>query len=143
MIDRVLLPENRAYVAVSHTARTSWTWEEAQKQGFVSKAEEWKWTAAELSKLRNVVKDISLRPNQVHTANVYYWISHYKFDGKISKKCIKLRVNKLMSQVSFQRKLERLAKRRDAGEIFDSSEDDEDSDSESEDQATVDVRSCK
>jgi len=95
---RLLFPSDRPYVTVSTGQINSCSWEEAQQLGFVSKSASFKWTPPDLSRLRFVLKEIGRDASIIHTADAYYWISHHRFDGRVPKKSIRIRVNKMMNQ---------------------------------------------
>lgn len=73
----------------------TWTWSNAQKMGYISKGDTWEWTPSDDKKLTEVLGLIAKDDTELHVKTIYYWISHYHFDGKISKKCIEARVDYL------------------------------------------------
>ena len=63
--------------------------EDYQKAGFRTKSGHYDWTNEELNQLKNVITEIHLNPGIVEVKDIYYWISHYRFDSKLTSKQIK------------------------------------------------------
>ena len=63
--------------------------EDYQEAGFRTKSGYHDWSKEELDHLKNVITEIHEHPAIVEVKDIYYWISHYRFDSKLTSKQIK------------------------------------------------------
>ena len=67
-----------------------------QVQGFIVKNATFRWTESRVETLKNALKAITEDPNNFHTQDPFYWISHYKFDGLVPVKDVRRKVIELL-----------------------------------------------
>lgn len=71
------------------------TFNEMIQMGFRSKVMEWTWTDDDLEILKDSFRSLMAKQDWIHTKNVYHWFSHSVFNGRISKKGIKSKINEI------------------------------------------------
>ena len=71
------------------------TFNEMIKIGFHSKVMEWTWTDEDINILKESFQSLMSKQDWIHTKNVYHWFSHSVFNGRISKKGIKSKINEI------------------------------------------------
>src|SRR5882672_9594658 len=74
------------------------TWDKLLAKGFIVKDAKFQWTAELNEQLHQALKDIAKDPQIVHVKDIYYWISHYKFNGMIPVKHVKKKVVQLLQE---------------------------------------------
>ena len=82
-------------VIIATTQSKEYTFEQMHKLGFVSKDDNWDWSEQDDVDLDKYLQEIHKDPSIVHVKDPYYFISHYRFHGKISTKAVQKRVRQL------------------------------------------------
>lgn len=75
-----------------------------QNEGFNAKASNWQWTEEERKKLKKYLAEIAANPMDVTVNDVFYYLSHYKFQGVISSKNVRKEVYRLHKENKSKRR---------------------------------------
>ena len=67
--------------------------------GFTVKSDHFDWTDENIEELKQAVIEINKSPNDIEVDDIYYYISHYKFHGKISTEQVKKKIKQLYKEL--------------------------------------------
>lgn len=70
-----------------------------QNLGFTIKSDYYNWTEETIQELKQALIDINKLPDDIEVEDIYYYISHYKFHGKISPEQIKKKIKQLYKEL--------------------------------------------
>lgn len=84
------------WINYSVKAPPKWTMADAMIEGFKPKTADHVWSEKDEVALKEIFNSLKLKETHIHTLDPYHWVSHHGFDGHISKKAVRKKINEII-----------------------------------------------